>query len=228
MNNPQPKNGYLYAATVRKAYVHAAKNSAFSLKECNPNASITLFTTEALVDSECYDIFDNVITKNVPNSRRTKLWALGRTPYDNTMYIDCDTHISHPDISTCFEINNGYDMLFTTVRRYNSNVVGYLDDDYFKYHGGVFLYTKKCIPFMKQWWDLWRRGQEESWKYTLYPVRMREWDQFYLFYLLKHTNHGLSVGIFPEEIRWNYVLGYMKEELQGKDPIITHYTIGRE
>lgn len=223
MEQTAKKNGFIYVATLHKQYVEAAKNSAFSLKENFPEAHITLFTNKSVVDVECYEIFDNVVTDNVPEDVRGKLWALSRTPYDTTMYIDSDTIINSSEISTCFDVLGDNDIMFTLIRPYNSNLVGFLDDPDFKYHGGVFVYNRKCIRFMKEWWDRWVRGARE-WNYP-YPNRMKKWDQFYLFYLTKHTNHGLKIGVFPNDARWNYVLGYVKEELGDTEPIITHYTI---
>lgn len=227
MSSNESKNGFIYVATLRREFLNSAKNSAFSLKEHWPEANVTLFTNDTIVDEECYEIFDQVIIDKVPYDPRAKLWALAHTPYDVTMYIDADTMIEHSDIQKTFEQIYDNDIVFTTIRPYNSNVAGFLDDPDFLYHGGVFLFTKKCIPFMKQWWDLWKKGQAGPWDYH-YPLRMRKWDQFYLFYLLKHTNHGLKVGIFSDQARWNFVMGYVKSELRGKDPIITHFTIGRD
>ena len=69
-------NGFLYVATVRKGYYRAARNSAISLRDFYPDAKITFFTHEEWVQPDDYEIFDTVVTENVPRDKRAKLWAL--------------------------------------------------------------------------------------------------------------------------------------------------------
>lgn len=220
----QLNNGVVYAASIDKKFTLAAKNSVFSLKEHFPSVNATLYVHADVVDQECYELFDNVVVDNVPNDARAKLWALSQTPYDTTLYLDADTVIVDDEITTVFDQLDDQDIIFTLIRPYNSNPKGYLDDPRYKYHGGVFLYNRNCIKFMKQWWDRWCKGTQGAWNYE-FPERMRNWDQFYLFYLINYTNHNLKIGTFPEDARWNFVSGYTNDELNGKSPIIQHYTI---
>ena len=57
------------------------------------------------------------------------------------------------------------------------------------------------------------------------PLRMRLWDQFYLWWLINKHDHGLNIQFFEEDARWNFVVGYLEEELGGKPAIIRHYTL---
>lgn len=217
-------NGVIYAASMERKYTLAAKNSVFSLKEHFPSVHTTLYVESTIVDSECYELFDNVVTNNVPNNPRAKLWALSQTPYEKTLYLDADTLIESDEVQTVFDQLHDNNIVFTLIRPYNSNPQGYLDDPEYKYHGGVFLYDRKCLKFMKRWWSAWLEGTTGTWTYK-HDRRMRVWDQFYLYHLLNNTPHGLKVGLFPEEARWNFVAGYTKSELGDKDAIISHYTI---
>ena len=222
--------GYVYIATCSSKYLYAALNSAQSLKDHYPDAKITLFTTENLLDDELYDVFENVITDNVPNDKRAKLWALSRTPYDITAYIDADTIIESDDISLMFDQLGDNDMLFTKIRKYNSNPKGYLDDPTYIYHGGICLYRKnaKSMRFMSEWWRRWNETRPIAMfqsEYPNIPTKMKEWDQFYLWYLINKTDHGLKIDFFTDDARWNFVTGYLREELNGKSIIIKHQTI---
>jgi len=228
MQMPEYKSkGFIYGVGVNHKYLNSAKLSAQSIKDHYPEASITLVAPSQMVDHECHDIFDNVIADgNVPNSARTKLWALAKTPYDLTMYLDADTMCVSSDIKYCWDQIKDNDIMFTLIRLYNSNVKGVVNSPNYKYHGGVFLYNRNCISMMSEWWDRWNKGQVE-WKYN-YPSRLRDWDQFYLYYIMNYTKHGLKVGIFEDDARWNFVCGYLNSELNGKSKIIEHYTIGRD
>lgn len=223
----KPNNGFIYGVGSNDKYLRAAKLSAYTLRDYYPEANITLCAPPRMIDAECRELFDIIISDEyTPDSARTKLWALSKTPYDLTMYLDADTMIVSEEISTCFEQIGEHDIMFTKIRPYNSNPTGLVDDPDYKYHGGVFLYNRKCISMMAQWWDLWERGQQE-WEYNYDPM-FRKWDQFYLYYILKYTKHGLNVGVFEDDARWNFVVGYLKSELAGKTEIVRHCTLDRD
>lgn len=230
MKPQQPNNGFVIIATVHKKYLLSAINLAESLRDHYPLANITLFTTLELLDGVDASAIDNIITENVPNDRRAKLWALSRTPYAVTAYLDADTTVVSSEISNIFEQLKDDDIIFTKIRPYNSNPKGFIDDPEYNRHGGVFVYNNKpsTIRFMEQWWSLWSTTRSYDTfvtTYPEYPVKMKEWDQFYLFYLAKHTDHGLKLGFFENDARWNFVSGYRQEELNGLTPIVKHFTI---
>jgi len=223
-------NGFVIIATVHRKYVLSAANLADSIRDYWPEANITIYTTPDLLDGVDLSSADQVITDGVPSDRRAKLWALGKTPYDITAYLDADTVVVSPEIVNIFDQLGNDDIIFTKIRRYNSNPKGYLDHPEYVRHGGVFVYNNKpdTIAFMERWWDLWlntRSAEIFNKTYPEYPDKMKEWDQFYLFYLATHTNHNLSLGFFENDARWNFVTGYLRSELNGTDPIIEHYTI---
>lgn len=221
-----PSRGFIYGVGGNDVYVKSAKLSAESLRDYYPDAQITLVAPPRMVDSECRRIFNNIISDDrTPDCSRTKLWALTKTPYDTTMYLDADTIVESEEVQQCWDQLGTHDILFTLIRKYNSNPRGFVNDVEYKYHGGVFLYNRNCIKLMSEWWDRWSRGQTE-WEYS-YTPNFRHWDQFYLYYILKYTKHGLDVGVFQEDARWNFVNGYLMFELGGKPPIIRHQTISK-
>lgn len=226
----QRNNGFVIVATIHKQYLTSAIILAESIRDYLPEAGITLYTTADLVQDVDVSVFTSVVVEGVPDDRRAKLWALSRTPYDNTAYLDADTVVVHDDIRLIFDQLGDRDMLFTRIRSYNSNPKGFLEDPNYQHHGGVFLYRKTpgTIKFMEEWWWRWDQTREYSAfeaHYPGIPLKMKEWDQFYLFHIINKTQHGLNIDFFEDDARWNFVRGYVRSELNGKPPIIEHYTI---
>lgn len=226
----QLNNGFVVIATIHPRYLTSAVLLAESILDYIPDANITLYTTADLARSVDLSMFSDVVVEGVPNDRRAKLWALGRTPYDITAYLDADTVVVSEEIVNIFDQLGDRDIIFTKIRPYNSNRKGLLDDPRYLHHGGVFVYrrTPDVIAFMEQWWERWNTTRATltfRQTYPNYPEKMKEWDQFYLFYIIHETQHNLNIGFFEEDARWNFVRGYVRSELNGKQPIIEHYTI---
>ena len=220
-------NGYIYVASVNKAFYCAAKRSAESLLDFYPEAKITLFTHDFWVEDEDYEIFDQVIT-GIPEHIRAKLWALSKTPYDNTLYIDADTVIEHEDIKNVFALMDDNDILFTRNRPYNAKITKLSDTEEMIYHCGLFAYNNKpkTLKLMDAWYDQYLEQTKPNWVSDPYPHEVRKWDTFSMWYILNNTEHGLKIGDFPEpDARWNFVWGYLDSELQDTDRVILHYTI---
>ena len=225
-------NGYLYVASVNKAYYKAAKKSAESLLDFYPEAKITLFTHEEWVESSDYDIFENIITEDVPRHIRAKLWALSKTPYDLTMYLDCDTLIEHEDIANVFSlINDKTDIIFTRNRPYNAKITKLSDTEEMIYHCGMFVYrnNSQTKELMDNWYLNYLEQTKPDWDSSPYSYKVKNWDTFTMWALLNKTFHRVRVGEFPApDARWNFVTGYFEEELQGKDRVVLHYSIKKE
>lgn len=222
-------NGFLYVASLRKGYYRAAKNSAISLRDYYPDAKITLFTHEEWVQPEDHEIFDTIITDGVPKHKRAKLWALDKTPYDLTLYIDCDTEIEHEDIKTVFDlIPDDVDILFTANRPYNAALTKLSETEEMTEHCGLFLYrnNEKTLNLMRAWWGEYLKQNEPDYDMLHYPPSAKQWDTFTMWRLLTYGETGVVTGRFPEpDARWNFVTGYKNEELQGKPTVIYHYTL---
>jgi hypothetical protein len=219
-------NGFLYVATCKKEYLTSACLSAESLRDHWPDANITLVTESNLYDPSLYDIFDLVVS-DAPNNRRAKLWALPRTQYKLTVYLDADVIVKHDDIRTIFDQMTDADIMMTKIRPYNGKISkfkgGELTD-----HCGMFMYrnTPKTLNFMEQWWELWLQQESGEWKWDtdLYPEYLRNWDQWAYWWLQNKTEHAITREYFPDDARWNFVNGYRKSETD-KPIVIYHHTL---
>ena len=220
-------NGFIYVASVNKKFLSGAILSAESLRDHWPEANITLFTHEDWVDAQVESVFDSVITDGCPNHHRAKLWALDKTPYDLTVYLDADTEILSPEISTIFDQMTDADILMTKVRKYAGAIVAFPGGNLID-HCGVFMYRSDphVIEFMKQWWDLYQKQHDGTWQWdtTLYPESLRPWDQWSFWWLMNKTEHKLKRDYFKDDARWNFVNTYRKTETD-KDIIVYHHTI---
>ena len=179
------------------------------------------------------NIFDNIITKNVPNHKRTKLWALSRTPYKLTCYIDCDTFVSHEDVKLIFnQHNHENDITITRARTYAASIKSTFKGGKLEDHCGLFLYNNKkhTLEFMKQWWLLYvdQNSGLWNWNYELYPEYLRPWDMWTYWWLQNKTKYKIKKDYFPDpDARWNFVYCYKKEELNNQPVVITHQPIPR-
>lgn len=220
--------GFILVASVRYVYYQSAILCAESLRDHYPNANITLFTHSEWVDEEECSVFDNVIT-NIPVHKRAKLWALARSPYDITMYLDSDMQINDKEISRCFDLlPDDTDILMTKIRPYSAVVTKFPAGE-LTWHCGLLLYrkSKKTQEFFQSWYDEYVRQQKEwTLDEKLYPRYLREWDTW-TFWKILHLNRYdeiIKISEFPEDARWNFHnLRY--EELNDKSIIIYHNTI---
>jgi hypothetical protein len=223
-------NGFVYVASVNKAFYQAALQSAQSLLDFFPEAKITLFTHEPWVCDEAREIFDQIITDGVPNHIRAKLWALSKSPYDATLYVDCDTLINSEEISGVFDLLGDNDILFTRNRPYNAKITKLSETEEMIYHCGLFLYRTETTKDLMDSWYMWYLEQNDPrWDPSPYPEEVRKWDTFTMWNLLTNGNFNVIVGEFPQpDAKWNFVTGYKQDELMGEEAVIQHYTIQTE
>ena len=222
-------NGFVYVASLRRGYYRAAKNSALSLLDYWPDAKITLFTHPEWVEPGDEEIFENIITDGVPYHKRAKLWALDKTPYDLTVYMDCDTEVQHDDILKIFDqIPDDIDVIFTANRPYNAALTKLSDTEEMTEHCGLFVYrnNSQTLKLMGAWWGEYCKQNEPSYDRQHYTKEALQWDTFTMWRLLTYGNMGVKTGRFPDpDARWNFVIGYKQEELQGQEIVIYHYTL---
>jgi hypothetical protein len=223
----QPSNGFIYVASVNRVFLQGAIFSATSLKDYYPDAHITLYTIEEWVTPSLYNTFDNIVTEGVPNHVRAKLWALDKTPYDLTVYLDADTEILHEDIANIWDEMTDADIMITKIRGYAGKINifpgGELTD-----HCGMFMYRKsdKTMAFMKEWWELYHKQYSGEWKWDteLYPEELRPWDQWTYWWLQNKTDLAIKRDFFEDDARWNFVNAYKDDETD-KPIVIWHHTI---
>tara|TARA_Y100000389_G_C17436978_1_gene506134 strand:+ start:880 stop:1599 length:720 start_codon:yes stop_codon:yes gene_type:complete len=221
-------NGFIYVASKHKKFIKAARYSATSLKDFWPDCNITLFTHEKWVRNEDKALFNNIITQDVPDHVRAKLWALNKTPYDLTCYIDCDTWIESEEIQSIFEqYDFKSDITITKSRRYAASIDPTFKGGELTDHCGLFLYNNKphTLEFMKQWWLLYCKQNSGEWKWDIdiYPEYLRPWDMWTYWWLQNKTKYKIKRSYFPDpDVKWNFVYVYKKEELLGHNVVISH------
>lgn len=180
-----------------------------------------------MYDKSLHDVFDFVVV-GAPNHERAKLWALSRTPYQRTVYLDADVEIMHEDIRTIFDqMPPTTDLLITRIRGYNGKIHkfpgGELTD-----HCGMFMYNRNnhTMCFMSEWYKLWlkQKSREWTWDTKLYPEELRNWDQWSYWWLQNKTEYAIKRDYFPDDARWNFINGYQSTETD-KPIVIYHHTV---
>jgi hypothetical protein len=221
------KKGFVIVASLKSSFLSSSVLCAQSLKDYFPQAHVTLFTETDWIYERLHDDFDNVIG-GAPHSNRAKLWALDKTPYDLTVYLDADMEIMSSEIETVFDqIDSETDIIMTKIRPYNAKITkfpgGELTD-----HCGFFMYKSnpKTLEFVRQWWSLFQKQQSKEWQWdtALYPEELRQWDQWAYWWLQNRTEYAIMRKYFDEDARWNFVNGYLKSETT-KPVIIYHHTV---
>jgi hypothetical protein len=227
--------GVILVASLSKAYYASAVRCAVSIKDYSPNTNITLFTHASFIKERDVQLFDKIITE-IPIHIRAKLWALPKSPYDLTLYMDSDMEVFDAEFDSIFsKMKDDWDMAFTHIRPHVSKDVMVTKRDKLKYHGGFFLYRKneKTQPILDSWWPEYVSQLHSSkWPFKdQYSERMRPWDQFTLWRLLKQ-NPDVKVGRFDntKDYRWNYIHLYDQNGIdesgtQGLNPVIYHHTL---
>ena len=234
--------GFVYVASISKAYYNAAVQSAISLRDYFPKANITLFTHEIFVEENDRKFFDNIVT-GIPVHIRAKMWGMAKTPYQKTLYLDADTEIRSERISEVFDIlTDDKDMLFTKIINHVSADKVIDKDNNLEYHGGVILYNNNplTIELINEWYELYLLQRNiPHWSKSIfkdYNRKMQPWDQFTIWYLLKQEKYkDIRHDFFPNgghEFNYIYLLEYtsLKENVAYKnlEQIIFHYTLPKE
>lgn len=164
------KNGIVFITFIRAKRkkvdrIRELRFSVRSIKKIHPNLSITLFTDQ---DPKINGI-DNVKIVNV-DSVRIKHKYLYESPYDNTLYMDCDTVVVG-SIRECFRIMERFDIAAThdLIRKDPKKSVKYPDyakipDGFSEFGGGVLLFRKS--PEVKKFFETWRKNFDIWYKLT--------------------------------------------------------------
>lgn len=209
--------GFLYVASTDYRYYKAAIYSIESLKDYWPEANVTIVTHEDWVDKRCRDCADVILTDGVPNHHRAKLWALNKTPYDVTAYMDCDTEIIHEDIEYIFdELDEDSDMAMGIIRSY-AVAITKVSDGEFTWHCGVFLYRSNShtLDLLYDWWNKYIEWNRE-WPFDeeVYPKKqLAKWDTFTFWWLTEKGKYKDLVKINTLDVRFNFISSYRTDEL---------------
>lgn len=235
-----PSKGFVVVASRNQNFYVYAVNLIESIKDWYPEAQICLVTEERFIDERA-DEADQVIFCD--SHYRAKLWGMSQSPYDITMYVDADMDCEHEDIAKVWDELGDRDLVFHELTPERSKYYAIRE---FKYHnrmeqftlcGGVCLYRNSnplVKEFMSDWFELYNRQQNNMWQpdgfeHEQFHKDLKHFDQTTLWYMTERMDKykDLKVGIFHDDIRWNYFTQYAYEGLhsiEGKPPILRHYS----
>ena len=235
-----PSKGFVIVASKNSNFYTYAVNLMESIKDFYPEANICLVTEERFVDERA-DEADQIILCD--NHYRAKLWGMSQSPYDITMYVDADMDCEHEDIAKVWDELGDKDMVFHELTPEREKYYAIRE---FRYNGGMEKFTLcggVCLyrsgnplvrEFMEDWFELFNKQYNNMWKpegFTgdQWDRDLKHFDQTTLWWLTEKEEKykDLKIGIFHDDIRWNYFTQYGYEGLksiEGKPPILRHYS----
>lgn len=232
LKNGGSEKGFIYVASRTVTYYELAVQACQSMKDYFPNAHVTLFTHRKFLDGQ-EKIFDNVVV-DIPVYYRTKMWAMARTPYEKTIYIDADSVVMHKDIRTMHDFLDDCDMFFCPVELYTPGNpdLRYMDRAWTippKYHGAICGYNKSdlTIDFHQTWYDEYiKQACDSGWPYEKNHHSI--WKNFDMFTLWRLTNSdrfpefdrfsNLNIKLLP--MRYIITAQHTAEDKQKHRPVI--------
>lgn len=232
----QKSKGYVLVASNKINFYRYAINLAESILDYHEDAKITLFCEEWMFEEVHRSLFDNV--EWCSSHYRAKLEGMARSPYDLTAYLDVDMEVEHEDIANIFDELGNYDVMFSELTDDRSYVYAERDFDTpegprkFTLCGGIALYdmTKPIVrEFMSDWEQLTKDQMDNAWWPEGYSDSLKSWDQFSLWWLTEKEDKykDLKVGIFEDDLRWNYYNAFNWAITKPKKPVvIRHYSCG--
>lgn len=144
-------SGVLFVAT-GAIHVAAARAAAASVRATNPGLKIAIFSDAADPGPE----FDLAMLVEVPRAR-SKVDALYRTPFENTLYLDTDTRV-RADLADMFRLLERFDLGVAQVTRaykaaYRLRWRSDVPDAFPQHNAGVILYRAApvVLDFMRDW-----------------------------------------------------------------------------
>jgi hypothetical protein len=152
MSKHQPRRGVIYAAT-GEDYLETARRSARTLRKHAPSLPIQLFSD---IDDTSGAFDTTVVMENA--HVRSKVDAICDTPFEETLYLDCDT-IVREDITPLFDLLERFDIALARVvlwhrdshtQSHKVQVPGPFSEP----NTGVILYrsqTPRMQDFLKTW-----------------------------------------------------------------------------
>ena len=233
----EPSKGYIIVASNKFNFYQSAIFLIQTIKDYNPEANVTLFTEQGFLDGR-ETIADNVVICG--SWIREKLWAMHKTPYDITFYMDADMECMHEDIAKVFDELGDNDLMFTGLPEHRSHLFNGWEFEqgnaHFELCGGVCLYDIRnplVREFLEDWDELYRQHSLKKWwplnhegefDYLNYPEEFDRWDQFALWWLTNKEEKykGLKISIFEDDLRWNHWAPLYGVEWPEKPTVLTH------
>tara|TARA_A200000159_G_scaffold15291_1_gene12648 strand:- start:4624 stop:5370 length:747 start_codon:yes stop_codon:yes gene_type:complete len=235
-----PSKGFVIVASRNQNFYVYAVNLIESIKDWYPEAQICLVTEERFIDERA-DEADQIIF--CTDHYRAKLWGMSQSPYDVTMYVDADMDCEHEDIAKVWDELGDRDLVFHELTPERGKYYAIREFKYnnrmeqFTLCGGVCLYNSAnplVREFMEEWFELFNKQHNNMWQpegfdHEQFHKDLKHFDQTTLWYMTEKMDKykDLKVGIFHDDIRWNYFTQYAYEGLhsiEGKPPILRHYS----
>lgn len=138
--------GIVLCAASQPIYLAMAWLAALSIRRQRPDANIHLFSDMASIGLARSRLFSGVSPIEVEHrfasdwvsGKFCKLDALRASPFDRTLYLDCDAVIRSPQFWQVFDWLDGHDMAMTETRA---------DDSFTRRHLGMRLYNAGIIVY---------------------------------------------------------------------------------
>ena len=208
------KKGYIYVANTEKFKSEALKSSK-SLKRFT-SYPICICLTKDLIDEEINDKFDDIIINSElkKHTYLSKVLGMMNTPYDKTIFLDCDTFICS-DIDDLFNLLDYFDFSTTIARQKHTaklnNVI--LKNILPEFNTGVIVFDNNNK--MKSIFEDWLRISLDS------KIKM---DMPFFREAVIKSQHKVRFSIIPDE----YNLHGFSTMLIIRDEVkVIHERIGR-
>ena len=182
--------------------------SADSVKRRNPNLPITIFTNkhENLLHDSGY--FESILPCLVDSHTRpyiNKIAACLNSPYDETLYLDCDTYVlvslenvyakgfeSYNDTGDLFSILDSFDMAFCleSLGAAKGETHPTIPDTFSRFNTGVMLFkkNKKTKEFLTDWFESYRDSTNfDPSKHDQWQFRLSLWNSDIRYCTLDHA-----------------------------------------
>jgi hypothetical protein len=234
--------GFLFVASLSKAYYDAAIGCIRSLRDHYPDAKIALFTHKMWMEDRHAKLVDDLVL-GIPVHVRAKLWCLPRSPYDITAYIDVDGYFVSDDVQEIFDqLPVDKDLVMTYNRAYNAKVVYHVAEDTeypgsparelrhwkdkdmaivkagkahtFRWHCGFFVWRKNqhTEELWTKWLETYKLHNDTHDGHKPYCRSLSFWDTFAFWRVLHENPHLRNIVGAFDSQRWNFVNGYREEE----------------
>ena len=149
-----PENGVIYIATGKELFLKEAKISAKSVRKYNKNIGISIFVDEKNQFEDNENLFDSIHFVEKPeHGFGDKIYAMKNTPYQKTIYLDCDTVVVD-DISEIYNMLEKYDIAASNPPFKNK----YYSPNH--YQAGIIFY--KMNNKVSKFFDLWDENYDRK------------------------------------------------------------------
>ena len=234
--------GFVFVASLSKAYYDAAISCIRSLKDHYPDAKIALFTHECWMEERHVGLVDE-LTLGIPVHIRAKLWCLDKSPFDISCYVDVDGWFVSDDVQQIWDqLPVDKDVVMTYNRAYNAKVVYHVAENVeyegaparelrhwkrkdmdlieqgkahtFAWHCGFFIWRKneKTQELWDKWLSTYKKHNDTSDGWRPYVKSMKFWDTFAFWRVLHENPHLNDIVGAMDSQRWNFVNGYREDE----------------